>query len=302
MNLDFSRAVNITWNRKDRNRLPLLHHEICEAARIWGLDQLYRLAVLAFAGTGGRPRDRLEILAQGARQAGDYFPFSAGVMASMRSFVPTKLPSSNQLQDARAAWSGGVANARSSTVDNSSRGVKPIEWRRVAFGPEIKPLPKEVRDQWRNLNTTKQTLEAANLAGSAALDSARSSANHHSRLLVKTAQQILRTALLIVALLTTAEAEIGATPVKQAMALCTYAPRPQYPYEARSKHITGRGVCVVDVDLRTGLVTKARMVRRTGSPILDNATLAASRQWRFRPGDVSRVYIPITFTMKGVSY
>ena len=136
MNLDFSRAVNITWNRKDRNRLPLLHHELCEAARTWGLDRLYRLAVLAFAGTGGRPRDRLETLAQGARQAGDYFPFSADVMACMRSFVPTKWPSSDQLQEARAAWPGGVAKARSSTLDNSSPGVKPIDWRNVAFGPE----------------------------------------------------------------------------------------------------------------------------------------------------------------------
>ena len=96
-NLDFGRAVNITWNRKDRNLLPSLHHEVCEAARTWGLD---RLAVLAFAWTGGRPREALELLAQGARQAGDYFPFSEYVMASIQSFVPTKWPSSNQLQEA----------------------------------------------------------------------------------------------------------------------------------------------------------------------------------------------------------
>jgi hypothetical protein len=124
MNLDFSRAVNITWNRKDRNRLPLLHHEVCEAARIWGLDQLYRLAVLAFAGTGGRPRDRLETLAQGATQTGDYFPFSAGIMASIRSFVPTKWPSSNQLREARASWSGGLAKAQEGKETRQDRAAK----------------------------------------------------------------------------------------------------------------------------------------------------------------------------------
>jgi len=31
---------------------------------------------------------------------------------------------------------------------------------------------------------------------------------------------------------------------------CTYAPRPQYPYEARSRHVTGSGVCVVEVGPR----------------------------------------------------
>ena len=78
MNLDFSKAVNILWNRKDRNLLPLqLHHQVCEAARSYGFDRLYRLAVLAFAYPGGRPQEGLQILAEGARQAGDCFPFSA---------------------------------------------------------------------------------------------------------------------------------------------------------------------------------------------------------------------------------
>jgi outer membrane biosynthesis protein TonB len=35
---------------------------------------------------------------------------------------------------------------------------------------------------------------------------------------------------------------------------------------------------------------------------LDNAATGAFRQWRFRPGTVSKVNIPITFTMTGASY
>ena len=99
------------------------------------------------------------------------------------------------------------------------------------------------------------------------------------------------------------------TPIKaqamtmsRAKALAVNAPRPQYPYEARSRKITGSGVCVVTVDPGSGSVTGASMTQSIGSPILDNAALSAFRQWRFRPGTVSQVSIPITFTMTGASY
>jgi len=94
----------------------------------------------------------------------------------------------------------------------------------------------------------------------------------------------------------------GAMSISSAKALATYAPRPQYPYEARSRHVTGSGVCVVDVDPGSGSVTSASMAQSIGSPILDNAATSAFRQWRFKPGTVSKVKIPITFTMTGASY
>ncbi|HEY6205081.1 MAG TPA: energy transducer TonB [Chthoniobacterales bacterium] len=94
----------------------------------------------------------------------------------------------------------------------------------------------------------------------------------------------------------------GTMSISTAKALATYAPRPAYPYEARARHVTGSGVCVVDVDPGSGSVTGASMAQSIGSPILDNAALSAFRQWRFRPGTVSKVKIPITFTMTGASY
>ena len=94
----------------------------------------------------------------------------------------------------------------------------------------------------------------------------------------------------------------GPMSMSRAKALALYAPRPQYPYEARSRKITGSGVCVVDVDPGSGSVTSAEMTQSIGSPILDSAALSAFRQWRFRPGTVSKVRIPITFTMTGASY
>ncbi|PYJ74513.1 MAG: hypothetical protein DME72_02675 [Verrucomicrobia bacterium] len=90
--------------------------------------------------------------------------------------------------------------------------------------------------------------------------------------------------------------------MSRAKALAINAPRPQYPYEARSRHVTGSGVCVVTVDAASGNVTGASMTQSIGNSMLDDAALSAFRQWRFRPGTVSKVSIPITFTMTGASY
>lgn len=88
----------------------------------------------------------------------------------------------------------------------------------------------------------------------------------------------------------------------QGKAAAISAPRPEYPYEARSHHVTGSGVCVVTVDPASGNVTDATMAQSTGSPILDNSAVSAFRRWRFKPNTVSKVKIPITYTMAGASY
>jgi TonB family protein len=94
----------------------------------------------------------------------------------------------------------------------------------------------------------------------------------------------------------------GTMSISGAKALAISAPRPVYPYEARSRHITGSGVCVVTVDVGSGSVTDATMAVSIGNTLLDNAATSAFRNWRFKPGSVSKVKIPITFTMSGASY
>ena len=95
----------------------------------------------------------------------------------------------------------------------------------------------------------------------------------------------------------------AATSISSAKANAIYAPRPGYPYEARSRRIMGSGVCVVTVDTASGRVTDATMVQSIGNSLLDDSALSAFRQWRFRPGAVApKVKIPITFTMTGASY
>jgi TonB family protein len=97
-------------------------------------------------------------------------------------------------------------------------------------------------------------------------------------------------------------AAVGPMSMSSAKAVAISAPRPEYPYEARRSKMTGSGVCVMTVDTGSGAVTSAEMAQSTGSPILDNAATSAFRRWRFKPGTVSKVRTPITFTMSGASY
>lgn len=80
------------------------------------------------------------------------------------------------------------------------------------------------------------------------------------------------------------------------------SPRPEYPYEARRQKITGDGIVAMTVDPATGNVTSVSMLKTTGSPFLDNAATAGFKRWRFKPGGVSSVTCPVTFTLTGVSY
>ena len=87
-----------------------------------------------------------------------------------------------------------------------------------------------------------------------------------------------------------------------AKVLAVSATRPEYPYEARSQKITGEGIALMTVDPVSGSVADVTMLKSTGSPVLDNATLSGFRRWRFKPGSPSKVRVPITFTMMGAQY
>jgi TonB family protein len=81
--------------------------------------------------------------------------------------------------------------------------------------------------------------------------------------------------------------------VAQSMAIS--APLPAYPYEAKRRNITGSGLCVVTVDTASGTVTDATMSQSTGSPLLDKLTIQTFKSWRFKPGVVSQVRVPISY-------
>ena len=95
----------------------------------------------------------------------------------------------------------------------------------------------------------------------------------------------------------------GTMSITGAKAVAIYAPKPEYPYEARSRHQTGSGVALLSVDTGSGSVTDVSMAQSIGSPILDQSTVSAFRRWRFAPGKCApKVKVPITYTMTGASY
>jgi TonB family protein len=90
--------------------------------------------------------------------------------------------------------------------------------------------------------------------------------------------------------------------VAEARAFALKAPRPEYPYEARRQNITGDGIALLTIDPSSGDVTHVTMSKSTGNPLLDSAACAGLSRWRFKPGTVSSVTCPITFTLTGVTY
>ncbi|HJW37251.1 MAG TPA: energy transducer TonB [Candidatus Udaeobacter sp.] len=49
------------------------------------------------------------------------------------------------------------------------------------------------------------------------------------------------------------------------------------------------------IDSASGKVTDAMMAQSTGDAMLDRVTATAFRRWRFKPGTVSQVRVPIDY-------
>jgi len=87
----------------------------------------------------------------------------------------------------------------------------------------------------------------------------------------------------------------GLMSLSAAQAIAVRAPLPEYPYQAKRAHITGSGVCVMTVNTASGNVTNAMMAESTGDGILDYVTIHTFQRWRFKPGTVSQVRVPISY-------
>ena len=109
-------------------------------------------------------------------------------------------------------------------------------------------------------------------------------------------------ALLLAVGTASAQTSLPASSLRKPKAVAIYAPRPDYPIEARERHLTGSGVALLQIDPRTGYVISARMEKSMGHAMLDHAALAAFSRWHFKPGSVERVQVPITYTLTGASY
>ena len=77
-----------------------------------------------------------------------------------------------------------------------------------------------------------------------------------------------------------------------------YSPQPVYRPEWTKQGLTGKGVVLVTIDPKTGMVTGTRMLQSTGNKLLDGAALEAYSKWRFKPGSVPQVKMPIEFASR----
>src|SRR5262249_59179550 len=66
-------------------------------------------------------------------------------------------------------------------------------------------------------------------------------------------------------------------------ALMISAPRPEYPEEARVRHVTGCGIYQVEFDSKTGVPQKVSAIQSAGIPLLNRAATTALMQWRAKP-------------------
>ena len=73
----------------------------------------------------------------------------------------------------------------------------------------------------------------------------------------------------------------------QVQKLAIYKPQPEYPVQARRQRLTGDGLFILCIQIRTGLVKDVEVERSTGSSILDAAAISTLKQSRFKPGALS---------------
>jgi TonB family protein len=74
-----------------------------------------------------------------------------------------------------------------------------------------------------------------------------------------------------------------------------YSPQPIYRAEWVNQSLTSKGIVLVTIDPKTGVVTGTRMLQSTGSKLLDGAALKAYSKWRFKAGSVPQIKMPIEF-------
>jgi TonB family protein len=65
-----------------------------------------------------------------------------------------------------------------------------------------------------------------------------------------------------------------------------------------NQSLASKGIVLVKIDPKTGVVTGTGMLQSTGSKLLDRAALKAYSKWRFKPGSVPQIKMPIEFASR----
>jgi len=91
------------------------------------------------------------------------------------------------------------------------------------------------------------------------------------------------------------KSEEKSTPRPSGKAKNLDGPKPVYPPEAAGLHLTGSGKYLLVFDQTTGKVIDVTVSQSCGSPVLDNAAIAAFRQWHEDPQCAKEVTMTMTF-------
>lgn len=70
---------------------------------------------------------------------------------------------------------------------------------------------------------------------------------------------------------------------------------PEYPESERRLRHQGSGLIRLILDLRTGSVRDAILVKSTGSGRLDQCATSAFKRWTWKPGKWKEIYMPVVF-------
>jgi TonB family protein len=84
-------------------------------------------------------------------------------------------------------------------------------------------------------------------------------------------------------------------PAQSSDAALISAPRPDYPEEASTRHVFGCGLYQIDIDFKTGAVSKVEVLKSAGHPLLNRAAVDGLLRWRAKAGGVRFVKLPVCF-------
>jgi hypothetical protein len=163
---DFSKAISIMWNRKDRRQLKTLHDDLMSSLIGHRLQRLHDMSVMAFAFNGIYKGERGSIAAvkwfadDGFVAGSDPPPFSQLAISCMRSFAPTRLPTPQQLAKAREFW----ASVRRELTKEGNHLLPKASFRRC----DHDATPKREQLVTMRLEQFKEYLRAIGRSGSGA--------------------------------------------------------------------------------------------------------------------------------------
>jgi TonB family protein len=86
---------------------------------------------------------------------------------------------------------------------------------------------------------------------------------------------------------------------EELMRYAVVSPSAGYPEAAQKAKMTGSGLYELKIN-KGGTTSGVAIVKSSGSAVLDGAARSAFLKWRFKPGILSRVRIPVAWSVNPV--